>query len=296
MRGDAYHSNVEATEDRHLALQEHGGAILIFRLQGYLFFGTADSLRRRVVAEIASTKPTPAGRFVLIDCTRVTGIDSSAASSFARLGQVAARDGLVVVVTGTSPTVRAALTRGQRTFAAAPVRFEATAEQGLMWCENALLDSIAPDKRAATPSELPAMLSGITGDNASAEKLAAYFERADFEPGAVLIEEGSPSDDIYILQSGRATVTMLGQSGKPVPLATIGPTAIVGEMAFSRGKPRTARVEAEQPTIAWRFTRAALARLEHDAPETAAGFHRGLARIMAERLARTDRLLAFLVD
>jgi SulP family sulfate permease len=165
-----------------------------------------------------------------------------------------------------------------------------------MWCENALLDRVAPTVRTAAPTELAAMLAGITGDAVTADRLAEYFERVEFAPGSVIIEEGSPSDDIYILQSGRATVTMRAQGGSAMPLATIGPTAIVGEMAFSRGKPRTAQVEAEQPTIAWRFTRAGLARLEQDAPGIAARFHQGLARILAERLARTDRLLAFLVD
>ncbi len=296
VRGDTYHSNVEATEDRHLALQEHGGAILIFRLQGYLFFGTADGLRRRVVAEIGRTPPTAAGRFVLVDCARVTGIDSSAVSCFVRLGQVAEREGVTVVITGASTAVRNALLRGQPPLTDKPVRFEPSAEQGLMWCENALLDRLAPKTRISAPAELATTLLGITGDTQSAEKLAGYFERTEFKRGAVVIEEGSPSDDIYVLQSGRATVTMNSHGGSAVSLATIGPTAIVGEMAFSRGKPRTAEVRAEQPTVAWRFTRASLARLQQDAPDVAARFHQGLARILAERLARTDRLLAFLVD
>jgi SulP family sulfate permease len=296
VRGDAYHSNVEASEERHLALQEYGGAILIFRLQGFLFFGTADGLRRRIIAEIASTPPTPAGRFVLIDCHRVTGIDSSAVSSFARLGQIAARDGLVLVISGAGVAVRNALVRGEPPLADKPVRFAASIEEGLTWCENALLDRVAPHARSAAPAALAAILSGMTGDQASAQRLAAYFERAEFASGATVIEEGSPSNDIYILEAGRASVTMNGHGGSRVPLATLGPTAIVGEMAFARGKPRTARVQAEQETVAWRFTRADLVRLQQDAPDVAALFHQGLARILAERLARTDRLLAFLVD
>lgn len=296
VRGDTYHSNVEATEERHLALQEHGGAILVFRLQGYLFFGTADGLRRRIIAEIARTRPTLAGRFILIDCQRVTGIDSSAVSCFARLGQTAARDDVIVVFTGASAAVKNALLRGQPPLPEKSVRFESSVEQGLMWCENTLLDRVAPHTRTIAPTELAATLAGIIGDGASAERLAAYFERAEFDPGAVVIEEGSPSDDIYILQSGRATVTMNGHDGRPLPLATIGATAIVGEMAFSRGKPRAAEVRADHPTIAWRFTRTSLERLQQEAPEVAARFHQGLARILAERLARTDRLLAFLVD
>ena len=165
-----------------------------------------------------------------------------------------------------------------------------------MACENTLLDDVAPEARSAAAIALPAVLSRIVKDERNADRLAGYFERAEFAAGASLIEEGSPSDDIYVIESGQATVTMRGWNGAAMVLASVGPGAIVGEIPFYRERPRSASVVAETPTIAWRFTRAALTRLRSDSPDLAGRLHEGLAALLAERLAGTDRLLGFLVE
>lgn len=293
LRGDAYHSNSEASEARTAALREHGAAIMILRLQGYLFFGTADRLRRRVLADIAKKGDAKSTRFVLIDFRRVTGIDSSATSSFARLIQNAARDGFTLVIAGAASAVRAAVERASGALPSA-VHFEPDVERGLFWSENALLAEMAPGARHSEPSDLTAVLSRLIGSE-SAPHVAAAFTRLTFSPGERLIEEGSPSDDLFIIEEGSATVAMQGRDG-PTAIASVGAGAVIGEVAFYRGQTRTAGVVADEPTVAWRLTRSDLAALNATRPEVAAHFHHGLARALAERLARTDRLLAFLVD
>lgn len=295
LRGNAYHSNVEASEERHAALIEHGGAIVILRLQGFLFFGTADRLRRRVVDEVEEQAGGADTRFVLVDFYRVTGIDSSAISSFARLTQIAVRSGFMLVISGASAPVRAAIERSLGNRADA-VRFEPDVERALFWCENTLLDVVAPSARTTAATTPLATLAGIVGDEETAEKLATYLTRVTFAACDTIIEEGSPSDDMFVIESGSATVTMRGRDGRTAVLASVGPGAIVGEVAFYRGKTRTAGVVADAPTVAWQFTQADLTRLQAHAPGVASGFHRGLARALAERLARTDRLLSFLAD
>ena len=48
MTGTDYQTGADSSLKRRERLQAHGDAILIIRLQGYLFFGTADGLRRRI--------------------------------------------------------------------------------------------------------------------------------------------------------------------------------------------------------------------------------------------------------
>lgn len=294
LRGDAYHSNVEATETRRAALRQHGGAIVILRLQGYLFFGTADRLRRRVLSEVSANAGRVKARFVLIDFRRVTGVDSSAISSFARLIQAAERSSFTLVIASAEPAIRDAI---ERSFGKLPttVHFEPEVERGLFWCENALLAEIAPSAAAPEQTDLATILTNLIGD-APARRLMPIFAPVEFAPGEWLIEQGSPSNDMFVLGSGRATVTMLGRDGRTTTIASLGAGGIIGEVAFYRGEARTAGVVAEEPTTAWRLTRADLARLHDEEPEVTAHFHHGLARALAERLARTDRLLAFLVD
>ena len=297
VRGDRYQSNFDGTAERREALRRHGGAILIYRLQGYLFFGTADGLRKRILADVEAAPDRPAARFVLIDFRRVTGIDSSAVLAFARFGQTAAKAGFTIIVAGGSPDAQAALERGATDAGGAtPLRFEDDADRALMSCENALLDAVAPAARNAGTQSVTSVLSHVLGNTADAERLAAYLERAEVAAGAVVIEEGAPSDDIYVFESGSAAVTMRGDGNAPMRLASIGPGAIVGEIAFYDGKPRSASVVTEEPAVVWRFSRTALARLRAEDPELAIRFHDALAAMLAERLTSTNRLVRYLAE
>jgi SulP family sulfate permease len=75
-----------------------------------------------------------------------------------------------------------------------------------------------------------------------------------------------------------------------------GPGAVVGEIAFYTGRPRSASVVAASPVVAWRLSREAMHRFQNEAPAIAFRLHEGLAAILAGRLATTDRLVRFLAD
>ena len=65
------------------------------------------------------------------------------------------------------------------------------------------------------------------------------------EPGDVLIKEGDPGGDLYVLESGRLRVERDG-----VTLATISSAgALIGEMSVLLGTENTATVRAEKPTL-----------------------------------------------
>ena len=296
LRGSEYQSNVEGSEERRRMLVHHGDAILILRLQGYLFFGTAERLRKTVLEQIASKVSTGA-RFVIVDFHRVTGLDSSAALSFIRLAQVARRDGFTLVATGGSKMVQETLRRGGLTAADDDVslRFAEDIEKGLAWCEKKLLDEVAPGINSVKAQSLDEFLKHLLGSDAEVEGLKCYFERLEIRPGAFLIEEGTPSDDIYFIESG-AAVVKIGGTGGSLHLAEIGAGAIVGEVAFYLGRTRTASVQAEDTVIGWRFTRDRLRQLEIDKPATAFRLHEGLAGILASRLASTNRLVRFFAE
>lgn len=67
------------------------------------------------------------------------------------------------------------------------------------------------------------------------------------DPGTVIIEEGSHSEEMYVVLEGRLVVTK--QSGdKEVELARLGAGEVVGEIALLDDAPRTATVTAIEPT------------------------------------------------
>lgn len=295
LRGSDYQSNVETHDSRRDALQRHGDAILILSLQGYLFFGTAYRLRQRVLSEITAAADTV--RFVLIDFRRVTGLDSSGVLSFVRLAQGAEQAGFSLVLTGMSNEVRKAVLRGGLHPDALPaVRLEADAEHALETCERVLLADVAPELAGNHAVDFTEMLAAFIDDEAVVSQLADSFERVEVPAGATLIEQSAPSDDIYFIEAGRAAIIMNTEAEAEVRLATIGAGAIVGEIAFYLGRPRSASVVAEEPLIVRRFTHASLARLREEAPDIAIRFHERLATMLAERLAATNKLVRYLAD
>ncbi len=71
-------------------------------------------------------------------------------------------------------------------------------------------------------------------------KLAALGEPVDAEPGAILIDQGDVGLECFLVLEGEAGIFASGHH-----VATIGPGAVVGEMALIGHKPRNATVTAQ---------------------------------------------------
>lgn len=63
------------------------------------------------------------------------------------------------------------------------------------------------------------------------------------QQGHYLFREGDPSDAMYVIKTGKLAVVKT-KGNSEIVLAEIGPGAMVGEMAFFDGKPRSASVRA----------------------------------------------------
>ncbi len=235
-------------------------------------------------------------RFVVLDFRRVAGLDSSAVVSFVRLAQTAEREGFVVVLTGLDQAAENALNRGGFNRNAS-VRFESDIERGLKWCEDGLLADLAPELGGGHLHPIAFLVAEIVQDNAAAAAIVAACERIEAAAGDTVIERGAASDDILFIEAGHASVEIPSESGGgSIRLATVGPGAIVGEMAFYLGETRSASIIAEEPMVVWRFSRAAMKHLQAHAPAAALRFHEGMAAILAKRLTRTNRIVRFLAE
>lgn len=292
LTGRDYQTGADLSDERLETLRSNGEAILLLRLQGYLFFGTAERLRKHIQEHLADASKQDV-RFLVIDFDRVSGLDSSAVLSFMRLSQAATPAGFMLVLTGMSEDVRRAMLRGG--LEQARVRIEPSFDHGVEWCENALLAQVAPKLAKAESRPAHDILVDIVGDAASAEALMPYCERIEIAAGKALITQGKPSDDIFFIEAGRAAVE-LTNGAHAIRLATLTHGAIVGEIAFYLSVPRSASVTAESALVAWRFSRANLDRLRAAKPEIAARFHQGIAAMLADRLTRTNRLIQLLAD
>jgi SulP family sulfate permease len=189
------------------------------------------------------------------------------------------------------PLLRGGLEHARRNIVIAP-----DVDHGLLWCEERLLAEVAPTQAPMLKLDAAEIAFGIVKDRSMAEQLLRYFEAVSLSAGTVLIEQGAPSDEMYLVESGRAAVRMQAPGNAGIRLATVGPGGIVGEVAFYLGQPRTASIIAEAPMEVRRLSRANLLRLHAEMPSLALRFHEGIAAMLAARVSATNRLVGFLAD
>ena len=279
--GDTFHSNVDRPPAERAALGSLGDAVQILRVNGFLFFGSANALLERI------RKRVEAGslRFLVIDLRRVTGVDSSAVVTFLKVVHLAEASGFELVFTGVSEPVRKQLERGG-VREGELVRFEPDLDRGLQRCEEELLGD-----EAGRPAELDGdALAGMPAG------LRPYMERVELPDGAVLIRQDEPPDDVYVVGSGRLSVEMETADGTRMRLRSVSAGVVVGEVAIYTGVRRTADVVAEAPSVVYRLSGAAIERMESEDPELAGALHRWLAGILSDRLRDSLREFDALLD
>ena len=173
----------------------------------------------------------------MIDLRRVTGVDASAAAAFAKAERLAAAQGAEIVLTGASEAVRARLERGGVLGTEGIVSFEADLDVGLQRCEEALLEGAAGEDH------------GVAGSDGVPPGLAPYLDRVTVAARTVLLHQGEPPGDIYVLAEGRLAVETSSPGGDRVRLRTLRPGVVVARSRSMRGS-RAPRTSSPRPR-AW---------------------------------------------
>ncbi len=98
--------------------------------------------------------------------------------------------------------------------------------------------------------------------------LAFLIEAAEletFDPGAILMVQGEPSDCAMLILAGEVTVAADSARGA-IPISTLKAPSLVGELGSLAQLPRSATARARSPVTALRFGRAALVEVARTTP------------------------------
>jgi extracellular factor (EF) 3-hydroxypalmitic acid methyl ester biosynthesis protein len=121
--------------------------------------------------------------------------------------------------------------------------------------------------------------------------VASKSKKISFDKDQTLIREGSAAKTIYILRSGKVRVERSNGAGRAV-LVTLGPGAIVGEMAFIEDGLASASVVAEGNVEVDALEVPDLKQMFEAFPHFGARFYRSVAVTLSQRLRETSGLLA----
>jgi SulP family sulfate permease len=296
LSGANYRSKVERPLLHRQTLQERGGEIFILRMQGFIFFGTAQKLLDQIKERLEDPNQ-PRLRFVILDFRQVVLIDSSAVFSITRMRQLAESQHIHMVWTNLSPAIQRLLDRGglvdesDNSFIILP-----TLDHGLEWCENQILAEHGTTDLTGFIEKIEEQLKRVIPDPEDVKKLMKYLEKKEVKEGEYLMRQGDQPDEMYFIEAGLVSVQLELPDGKILRLRSMRGGTTVGEMGMYLGNERTASVVANRPSVVYRFSRSALSEMEKNDTKVAALLHHWIARLLAERLADNNRTIEALLN
>lgn len=293
LSGQTHHSSVYRAPHQQQALLGMGQQIQILKLQGYLFFGTANQLLGQVKPMLGALGSDELPQFIVLDFNQVTGMDSSVAYSFIKLKQ-AAQPPLRLVLTYLRPEFQDLLTR-QGCLAAddSVYHLETDLDHGLAWCEAQLIDTLSWRRRRYVP--LPLQLQKLFADPDQIPTFMEYLDKTQLPAGAVLFDQDQAADRLYFLESGQIQTHSTLADGTPRPDHTYQPGTVIEAAPFFAASPYPVRAVADQPSIVYGLSRDRWQAMVDDDPKTAAVFQEMMMELLSDRLLRASASLKSLL-
>ncbi len=269
-------------------LSDHGSAIEVVQLQGYLFFGTADRVVDLVRRRLGASDLTPL-RFIVVDFRAVSGADSAAISCFVKIRRLVESDAVIVYFTHVPADLHRHLSLAGIEFGKDELmQLDVDIDHALEKAEEALL---AEQVGYETGDDILEHFVSTIGPHERLPMLIDKMTRLEMQPEDVLIKQGEEADDVFFIASGRVRVQVTLPNGEVLRLRTMLGGAIVGEIALYLRQKRTADVIVDVPTVVYRLSADDLARLQQEDAELAALAHRLLASNLSEKLSVANKMI-----
>jgi sulfate permease, SulP family len=285
--GSEYRSSLDRSRDDQAVLAAHGGEIQGLNLQSYLFFGSANRLYQHVKALLARH---PECRFLVFDFKLVTGIDSSAAYSFAQIKRTALERGIKLVLVHLPPLAEKALRSSE--FISKEVRIIAELDRALEWCENEIIAQHQGLEQEE--ASLRDWFTQILGTERDATALVQRCQRIEVDAGQTIVRAGEAADSMHFILDGRVGVMVPADQGGATRVRSLGRYTTIGEMGLVSQAPRSATIQAEVASILYVLSADQFEVIKADDPALSQKLLTYFVSVMAERLTFANRMIAVL--
>jgi len=285
--GKSLRSNVERPSVQEAILTKFDDEIRLFRLQGYLFFGSAEKLGETVKRELKQHPFDPdVSLSVVLDFQSVAGVDSSAAMTFAKIFEMARGLGVRIVLINMSSSIEAFFRRSIGSEVMGRVSIFVDQDTALEARENFILDLF--NRKSVLSHTARDALSQFGLSTADIDELLIFFKQQDVSAAEVLFRKGEKADSMLIVDSGEFEVYLEREKGNIVRLRKVLAGATLGEMGIYLGNQRTASVRATTDGRLLVLDQEALARMHTQRPALALKFNRFIIGVLSGRLAHSN--------
>lgn len=285
--GSQYRSSLDRSRDDLAVLAAHGGKIQGLNLQSYLFFGSANRLYLHVKALLARH---PECRFLVFDFKLVTGIDSSAAYSFAQIKRTAHDRGIRLILVHLPPAAEKALRSSE--FISDEVGIVPELDHALEGCENEIIALHQDLAHEAAP--LREWFTRILGTDHHATELMRRCERLEVEAGAIIVRAGDAADSMHFILEGRVGIMIPAAEGHTTRVRSLGRYTTIGEMGLVSRTPRSATIQAEVASILYVLSVGQFEAIKTDDPALGQKLLTYFVTVMAERLTFANGMITVL--
>ena len=256
-------------------------------LQSYLFFGSANRLYQHVKLLL---ERHPECRYLVFDFRLVTGIDSSAAYSFAQIKRSATEKGVRLLLVNLPRAAEKILRSSD--FLSYDVKIMPELDHALEWCENEIISQHRGPQQ--DEGDLQNWFTNIFGNEKDAEDLAGRCERMEVLGSDVIVRAGDPADSMLFILNGRVGIMVDTGNGRMTRVRSLGRYTTVGEMGLIARPPRSATIKAETRSTLYVLHASALDDILASNPALGQKLLTYFMQVMAERLSFASRTIGVL--
>ncbi len=244
------------------ALNLLAGQMAVIEVQGAIFFGSSDQLAQHLELSCKGI------RIIIVDLKRATGIDSSGVVTLERIDKALTNAGCQLLLAHVAPD--SPLQRSLCEMGFARVIQQGRALENLDLALSAAEELLLKDANSSIPDELEYpfeefdILKGISSEDLAC--LSLLMVRIELPAGGLIVREGESSDSIFLLASGRVSVTR-AISGRTIRFASYCPGICFGEIGMLTGRLRSADVRAETAVACWQLSGDTFRELSKSNPE-----------------------------
>jgi sulfate permease, SulP family len=285
--GSEYRSSLDRSRNDQEVLLAHGGKIRGMNLQSYLFFGSANRLYQHVKVLL---REQPECRYLLFDFKLVTGIDSSAAYSFAQIKRSAHDLGVHLVLVHLSATADKVLRSSD--FVTDGVSTIDELDHALEWCENEII--MQHQGLAQEAASLREWFTQILDSENDADELIRRCQRIEVDAAEIIVRAGDAADSMHFILDGRVGIMVPAGDGRTTRVRSLGRYTTIGEMGLVSHAPRSATIQAEVASVLYVLNTRQFEAIKIDAPELGQKLLTYFVSVMAERLSFANRTIAVL--
>jgi SulP family sulfate permease len=285
--GSEYRSSLDRSQEDQAALAAHGREIQGLNLQSHLFFGSANRLYQHVKALLHRH---PECRYLVFDFKLVTGIDSSAAHSFAQIKRAAHERGIRLLLVNLSPAAEKTLRSSQ--FISDEVSVVHELDHALEWCENQVIHRHRG--REQEESSLREWFLKILPTADDADELMRRCQRVEMAAGEIVVHAGDAADTMHFILDGRVGIMVETAEGRHTRVRSLGRYTTIGEMGLVTRAPRSATIQAEIASVLYVLRAEDFEAIKTDLPALGQKLLTYFISVMAERLAFASQMIAVL--